>query len=244
VSDRLFSLPRLAGVYDALDPDRNDLPAYAALIEELGARSVVDVGCGTGTFAVLLASRGVDVTGVDPAHASLDVAKVKPGADRVTWVHADAASLPSLTVDAVTMTGNVAQVFISDAEWEAALAAARRVLRPGGHLIFETRNPDAEAWRTWTREATYRRTTVDGIGLVERWEELTDMTASCVSFRTTFVYAKDNAVITSDSTLRFRKPHEIRESLHTVGFTEPEILEAPDRPGLELVFIAANAATR
>ena len=73
--DPLFAEPRLAEIYDILDADRSDLPVYAALVTEFGARSVLDVGCGTGVFASLLASIGVEVTGVDPAAASLEVAR-------------------------------------------------------------------------------------------------------------------------------------------------------------------------
>ncbi len=54
------------------------------MVEEFGARSVSDLGCGTGTFALMRAERGVKVIGVNPAGASLDVARAKPGADRVT----------------------------------------------------------------------------------------------------------------------------------------------------------------
>ena len=43
---------------------------YAAIVAELGARLVLDVGCVTGTFALVLAGRGVDVVAVDPAGAS------------------------------------------------------------------------------------------------------------------------------------------------------------------------------
>jgi len=67
MADNAFEHPRLAAIYDALDTDRSDLDVYAGIAKELGARRVLDVGCGTGTFAVLLADRGFDVTGVDPA---------------------------------------------------------------------------------------------------------------------------------------------------------------------------------
>ena len=99
MADNAFEQPRLAAIYDALDPDRSDLEAYVAIAEELGARRVVDIGCGTGTFALMLAERGLDVTAVDPAGAMLDVAQAKPGAERVRWIHGDAAALPRLEID-------------------------------------------------------------------------------------------------------------------------------------------------
>jgi ubiquinone/menaquinone biosynthesis C-methylase UbiE len=99
MADALFEEPRLAGVYDPLDPDRYDLVVYAAIAAELGACSVLDIGCGTGTFACFLAGSGLDVIGVDPAGASLDVARAKPGAGRVRWLRCDAVGLPPLQVD-------------------------------------------------------------------------------------------------------------------------------------------------
>jgi len=79
MADEIFEHPRLVAIYDALDPDRSDLDVYAAIADELGARRVLDVGCGTGTFALFLAGRGLEVTGVEPAGGSLDVARAKPG---------------------------------------------------------------------------------------------------------------------------------------------------------------------
>ena len=92
------------------------------------------------------------MTGVDPAAASIDVARAKPGADRVRWVVGEIDAVADLRFDLVTMTGNVAQVFVTDEAWRAMLATAHDVVRPGGHLVFETRDPAREAWREWTRE--------------------------------------------------------------------------------------------
>jgi SAM-dependent methyltransferase len=241
VADAHFEEPRLAEIYDALDPDRSDLDAYIALAAEFGVRAVLDIGCGTGTLACLLAGRGMQVIAADPAAASLAVARRQPGADHVRWLHADAASLPPLQVDLVTMTGNVAQVFLTGREWAAALRAARQALRRGGRLVFESRDPAREAWREWNRDQTYRRVSVPGVGLVETWTDLTKVAGNLVSFRTTFAFGRDGAVLTSDSTLRFRGRDELARSLRAAGLVVDEVQDAPDRPGRELVFIARLA---
>ncbi|HLV57333.1 MAG TPA: class I SAM-dependent methyltransferase [Natronosporangium sp.] len=173
--DPVFAERRLVEIYDPLDPDRSDLDAYVAMVDEFGARTVLDIGCGTGTFACLLANRGLTVTAVDPAAASLEVARTKPGADRVRWIHGYPTDLPrldvDLNVDLATMTGNVAQVFLTDEDWQATLRAADTVLRPGGRLVFETRDPAAKAWLEWNRERSYKRATIPGVGDVEAWVE-------------------------------------------------------------------------
>jgi len=236
--DRLFSLPQLAALYDVLNPDRGDLDAYVALLAELGPRSVVDVGCGTGTFAISLALRGLTVTAIDPAEASLDVARGKRGADAVRWILGDATTLIAPPVDAVTMTGNVAQVFITDDEWTNALRGVHEMVRPGGHVVFEIRDPAAQAWLGWNREETYREAHLDRGGVVACWEELTAVDLPTVSFRTTFEFRRDGTILTSESTLRFRDRDEIAISLTRAGFDDPDIRDAPDRPGREMVFIA------
>jgi len=238
VADAIFAERRLAEVYDPLDPDRSDLDAYAAMVDEFGAQSVLDIGCGTGTFACLLARRGRAVTAVDPAEASLAVARRKPGADRVRWVHGYATDLPLLQVDLVTMTGNVAQVFLTDAEWAATLRAAYAALGSGGRLVFETRDPAARAWLEWNRERSYRRTVVSGVGPVQAWEDLLDVSGDLVSFRSTVVFESDGAVLTSASTLRFRHRDEVTASLAAEDYVVDEVRQAQDRPGRELVFIA------
>jgi SAM-dependent methyltransferase len=241
VVDAHFAERRLAEVYDPLDPDRSDLDAYAAMVEEFGAGSVLDIGCGTGTLACLLARRGLTVTAVDPAQASLAVARTKPGADRVRWVYGYATGLPPLQVELVMMTGNVAQVFLTDAEWAATLRAAYTALRPGGRLVFETCDPAAKAWLEWNRERSYQRTVVTGVGAVQTWGDVLDVSGALVSFRSTFIFEADGAVLPSESTLRFRHRDEVIASLAAAGYLVEEVRQAPDRPGRELVFIARRA---
>jgi ubiquinone/menaquinone biosynthesis C-methylase UbiE len=242
VADAIFEEPRLAEIYDPLDPDRSDLDAYIALAGEFGVASALDVGCGTGTLACLLANRGVKVVATDPAAASLEVARRKPGADRVRWLHADATSLPPLQTDLATMTGNVAQVFRTGQEWAAALRAIHAALRPGGRLVFESRDPGKKAWLEWNREQTYRRVVIPAVGPVETWTDLTQVKGNLVSFRTTFVFDSDGAVLTSDSTLRFRGRDELANSLIAASLVIDEIRDAPDRPGREFVIIARRTA--
>ena len=237
MADAHFEIPRLAEVYDPLDPDRSDLETYSAIVDEFGATSLLDIGCGTGTFACMQASRGMDVTGLDPAGASLEVARNKRGADRVAWVHGEPDALPALQVDLATMTGNVAQVFVTDDEWSVTLRACHQALRPGGHLVFESRVPEEQAWLGWNREATYTRVVLVGVGPVAHWVEVTDVREDVVSFRSTYIFEADGAMYTSASTLRFRSRTQIEDSLGETGFAVIDVREAPDRPGREFVFI-------
>jgi 2-polyprenyl-3-methyl-5-hydroxy-6-metoxy-1,4-benzoquinol methylase len=77
--DAIFAAPRLAAIYDDIDGDRSDLDHYEAIVEEFGARRVLDIGCGTGTFACRLAARGLTVIAVDPAAASLGASRARSG---------------------------------------------------------------------------------------------------------------------------------------------------------------------
>ena len=235
--DALFADRRFAELYDLLDADRSDLDVYADLIDELDARRILDVGCGTGSLACLLAGRGLEVTAVDPAAASLDVARRKPNADLVTWVHADAAGVPAVGADLAIMTGNVAQVFLSDDDWLAALRVIHAALRPDGSLVFEVRDPTRRAWRGWTRQATERRLHHPLAGWFTAWTQLTDVSPPFVSFHHIVRFDGGDEML-SDSTLRFRDRQEVAESLESAGFAVLEVRDAPDRPGLELVFVS------
>jgi len=156
----------------------------------------------------------------------------------VRWLVGDATTLPPLQLDLATMTGNVAQVFLTDQEWMSTLRAVRATLREEGSLAFEARDPAREAWLEWNRERSYRRVDLPRHGAVQTWVELTAVRPPFISFRTIFVFEAEGATVTSDSTLRFRSDAEIATSLRATGFDVQDIPDAPDRPGCELVFIS------
>jgi SAM-dependent methyltransferase len=235
--DAIFAHPRLAAVYDTFDGHRDDLNSYLALAGELAADTVLDIGCGTGSLAVLLAAGGRTVVAVDPAEASLTIAKAKDGAAKVRWIHGDATALPPLNADLAVMAGNVAQVFLTDDEWEQALRGIGAALRPGGHLAFETRRPEYRAWQEWAADIGPVALDVPGSGTVEQRREVRQVSLPFVSFRYTYRF-DDGAVITSDSMLRFRSREEVESSLAAHGYRVVEVRDAPDRPGREFVFIA------
>ena len=240
--DAIFAHPRLAPVYDAFDGPRDDLAAYVGIAGELGAHRVLDVGCGTGCLAILLAGTGRTVVAIDPSAASLDVAKAKDGAGAVTWIHSDAGRIPRVGADLAVMTGNVAQVFLTEQDWAQVLHAIGAGLRPGGYLVFETRRPERRAWEEWTADTGPVTLDVPGTGLVEQRREVTAVALPFVSFRCTYSFLADGAVITSDSTLRFRDRGDLEPALAGQGYRVLDVRDAPDRPGREFVYITERTS--
>ncbi|HHU10484.1 MAG TPA: methyltransferase domain-containing protein [Intrasporangiaceae bacterium] len=236
-----FDHPLVAASYDIVDGPRDDLDLYRAIIDELGAGSVLDVGCGTGELAISLARAGLTVVGVDPAAAMLDVARAKPGADAVTWVHGDVGELPEMAVDVAVMTGNVAQVFVTDADWLATLDGIHAVLRPGGRLVFESRIPQRRAWEDWAAQTEPVRYALPGVGDVVETFELTFVAEPLVTFRS-HMHLPDGSVHTAESTLIFRPLAELERTLGAAGFVVDEIRDAADRPGREWVVLARKGS--
>jgi hypothetical protein len=137
------------------------------------------------------------------------------------------------------MTGNVAQAIVDESDWDGTLRGVFQALRPGGHFVFETRDPAYEAWKEWNRPTSHGVTEIEGVGAVESWFELTDVSLPLVSFGSTCVFP-DGEVLTSTSTLRFRERDEVESTLVAHGYVVEEVRGAPDRPGRELVFFAAR----
>jgi SAM-dependent methyltransferase len=191
-----------------------------------------------------LARVGYRMFGVDPAPAMLGVARRRPYGERVRWIEGDASRLGAPCADLAIMTGHVAQFFLSDESWRAALAALHAALRPGGRLAFESRNPEAREWETWTRDA--RRTADDPVaGPVGTWCEVDDVREGIVSCTNHYAFASTGEELVSPNRLRFRTEDELTRSLADACFTVERVYGDWDRrlanaSARELIVVAAR----
>lgn len=150
--DDIFDDEAFARLYDLFNPWGPGDDFYLALALESGG-PVLDLGCGTGMLACRIAGEVSPVVGVDPAAGMLRIARSRPGAKLVEWIEGDARRLDlGRRFNLIYMTGHAFQVFLTDEDALAVLRAAARHLSPRGRLAFETRNPAARAWLSWTAE--------------------------------------------------------------------------------------------
>ena len=239
MADAIFENPQLVAVYDAFEGPRDDLDHYESIAAEFDFRSVIDLGCGTGVLARRLARTGTRVLGIDPAQASIDFAEATAGKEAlsVDFRRGTSADITAIGADLVTMTGNVAQVFLGLDELRGVFADCARGLRPGGRLVFESRIPEAKPWTSWT-DRQPRTLEIDGIGEVTETFVLGQVDLPFVSFTHLYRFAATGDTIGSRSRLRFHGKAEITSALEQAGFTVREIRDAPDRIGREWVFVA------
>ncbi len=240
--DKHYVEPRLVDLYDIENPRGADTDFYVQLAAELDARHILDLGCGTGLFTRELAINGRQVVGIDPASAMLAVARRQPGAERVQWIEGDSKALGTPGADLLIMTSHVAQVFLDDAAWDATLRDIYNALCPGGRLAFESRNPDYQGWKQWTREDSFVRYPSPH-GIMETWVEVVSEDDGRIRFEGHNVFTATGEKMIVNSELRFRSQTEITDSLHNAGFAIEQLYGDWNRaPFLstspEMIFIA------
>jgi SAM-dependent methyltransferase len=120
------------------------------VLEQVPARSekVLEVGCGAGRLARLIAGRGASVLGIDASPEMIHLARERSkGPSRLDLVCGDFLSHPfgPVAFDAVV---SVATLHHLDAH--AALARMKSLLRPGGVLVIHDLRAPAGFW-DWVR---------------------------------------------------------------------------------------------
>lgn len=104
-------------------------------------RTVLDVGCGTGSHALILSDMGYDVTGIDLSEKMLQVAvdKAKEQKKRIHFRQGDIRHLDlSQTFDAVVAMFNVLGYLTTSEDVENAFGSIRKHLKPGGLFVGDT----------------------------------------------------------------------------------------------------------
>jgi SAM-dependent methyltransferase len=119
---------------DYLDHESWIRPAFSQLGDVRGRR-VLDLGCGHGMAAIVLARRGAQVTGFELSEGYLAEARLRArvnGAE-VCWVQGDAHRLPFADGSFDLLWGNAV---LHHLRLDDAAREVRRVVRPGGKAIF------------------------------------------------------------------------------------------------------------
>ena len=212
--DYLFSEPRLAELYDAFCAGREDFDFYLPLV--MSAKSVLDVGCGTGELLRLAREAGHTgrLCGLDPALAMLQQARKRRD---VEWMLGDLTSVDwRQEFDLIVMTGHAFQVLVEDDQLRASLAAIRSALTEDGRFVFDTRNPPARGWEAWTPDNAVEIVYGDSVVRMAHQVE-TPVVGGVVSFTATFTSPSWDGSLVSRSTLRFLDADSLSHFLTGAG---------------------------
>ena len=140
----------LAASYDRLTNDvdyRAAVDFYFEILkkENVQPKSAADLACGTGSVTVLLAQRGIPVTGVDLSEEMLTVAQQKAQGLAVppVFVRQNLRELYlSRGVDLAVCALDSLDYITNPADCQAAIRRVYKTLNPGGIFIFDVNTPE------------------------------------------------------------------------------------------------------
>ena len=201
--DALYQNQRLVDVYDAINQTREDFDFYIAELPDTPA-VILDIGCGTGTFALDLANRGYEVTGVDPAPEMIAMAAQKDADRSVHWVTGSITDLAAdLRIDAAIMTGHAFQCLLEDTQISELFKEVGQRLRRDGSFWFETRNRAVRPWLRWAPEHAAAPYDLGGGRTVKVLHKVLSFNDERVTFEERYNFSDCDDVLSSRSTLRF-----------------------------------------
>jgi SAM-dependent methyltransferase len=122
-----------------------EAPFLMQQLDAAPARSVLDLGCGTGEHARFFAAQQVRTVGIDRSAAQIDAARAyenAAGEYGPRFLHGEIAELPHLTEERFGLAvclGNVLPS-LDDEKLPPALAAVAQRMAPGGRLVIQLLN--------------------------------------------------------------------------------------------------------
>lgn len=121
--------------------DYLNTPAFFELLPDVSDLSGLDIGCGEGHNTRLLAGRGARVAAIDISEVFIQYAKQSEERDPrgIDYRVASAVELPF--ADSTFDFAVAFMSFMDIPETDRVLAAAHRVIRPGGFLQFSIEHP-------------------------------------------------------------------------------------------------------
>lgn len=121
------------------------LAYFDRVIPDWSRRRVLDLGCGGGFMAEVLARRGAEVVGVDPCGVAIEAARAHAHASRLTIEYrvgrGEAVPVETGSVEIVVCVDVLEHVD----DLDRVLREISRVLQPGGLFLFDTINRNAVA---------------------------------------------------------------------------------------------------
>jgi SAM-dependent methyltransferase len=195
------------------------LPRLLGTIRDLRLRpgSLLDLACGTGSLAMMLARRGWSVWGIDASDGMIAGANAKRhlARSRVEFLRQDMRRfrLPE-EVDLVTCMFDSVNHLLTAGDVLAMLRSVYASLKEGGYFVFDVNNE--RCYRTlWTRnEAVHRK----GFSVVLQNAYSRERRAAC-SFVTVFLREGDRFVRRQEMICeRYYPRQELRALLRKAGF--------------------------
>jgi len=111
---------------------------FYSLLRPPHAGKNLDIGCGTGNYAIALQNQGVNFVGIDPSEHMLDVARYRNNS--IDWRLGAAEAVPALDGE---FENAIAMLTIHHwSDRQKAFGEINRVLKPGGRFVIFTSCPD------------------------------------------------------------------------------------------------------
>lgn len=142
---------------------------------------------------------------LDPGRGMLEQARQRLESD-IEWILGDLESTSwEGELDFAVMTGHAFRVLLGDDELRAAPAAVRAAPTDDGRFGFETRDPLARAWESWSTDATvdFAAPGADGSATLRMTRQVRSVDGEIVSFRTGLTLPGEHTPRHCESTLRF-----------------------------------------